>query len=75
MKKQVYKTVFTVEVLSLEPYDSVSLAQIAYDIVEGDSSGYFSTTSQELLSEEESLKAIAEQGSDPEFFWVTEEEE
>ncbi len=74
MEKPIYKTIITVEVLSEEPYSETSLGQIAYDIMEGGCSGVATAAESVLLTPEESIAATIAQGSDPEFFGLTDVE-
>jgi hypothetical protein len=64
-----YRNVFEVEVLSNEPLpDAVDLADLAYEITEGGSSGQVSvTTRNQQLTAEQMRAALIRQGSDPEF--------
>lgn len=70
-----YKTVIQVEILSVGPYDPDTLADVHYDIVEGDCSGKWSIKEQQELSRKEMSEALENQGSDPEFLLGTEDEE
>lgn len=68
-----YKTVYTIEVLSDEPLDNITLGDIEYEITEGHCSGVFREKSREELTEFQMAKALIRQGSDPEFLlpeWV-----
>ena len=74
-KKKLYKSVLKVIIVSDEPYpDSVNLEQVNYDITEGHNSGILEW---EYLNAEivgaEAVKAMEEQGSDPEFFQMDDE--
>ena len=46
-----YKTIYTIEVLSDEPLDNVTLGDIRYEIVYGHCSGVFREKSREELTE------------------------
>jgi hypothetical protein len=70
-----YKTTFTIDVLSEEPFegghplgDSVSLEQIAYEINEGSCVGTNLRSVQVELTPKEAADALIEAGSDPSFF-------
>lgn len=68
-----YKTVYTVEVLSDEPLGEVTLGDLQYEITEGHCSGVFKEKSREELPEWQMAKALIRQGSDPNFLlpdWV-----
>jgi hypothetical protein len=64
---KLYKTVYTIEVLSDEPLGEVSLADIQYEITEGHCSGVFREKSCDELTEYEMARALIRQGSDPTF--------
>lgn len=73
-KKTLYKTVFTVEVLSEEPLpDGMTLTSIDEEITEGHSSGAFKETKSVTISGKEAVEAVKAQGSDPSFFQMDEE--
>lgn len=63
-----YKTIVTVEILSDELIEQPSLADINYQIMEGDWSGQYSVTSSTEITPAEMAQAMIAQGSDPEFF-------
>jgi hypothetical protein len=68
-----YKTLYTIEVLSDEPLGEVNLGELQYEITEGHCSGVFREKSRDELTEYEMAKALIRQGSDPEFLlphWV-----
>jgi hypothetical protein len=69
-----FRTVIGVEVLSENApiSDNCSLAEVAYLISEGDCSGAVSITSTDELSGPEAAEALVAQGSDPEFFGLSE---
>lgn len=72
----VYRTVFQVEVLSEEEgISSLSLSQIAEEILDGGSSGSTSVLSTRELSNVEARVATLAQGSDPSFFSALREED
>lgn len=72
-----YRTVFTFEILSEEPYpDEFSLEQVQYDTTEGHCSGTFLSMQINLeIDAQECARLLITQGSDPEFFTLTEEGE
>lgn len=74
-KRKFYKTEIKVTVLSEDPYDYESLSQVAFDIEGGDCSGEVKVIKKERLTGKEAAKALQKQGSDPEFFQLTEEGE
>ena len=72
-KKQYYKTVIQIEILSEEPYpDPRPLEDISYDITEGHCSGVLKTVSSEKVDGPTMAKLLQEQESDPEFFGLDE---
>ena len=73
MSKKFYKSTITVTVLSEEPISpDASLADIAYNFTEGDNSGEWELTNVEELDGKQAAAALIAQGSDPEFFQLTE---
>jgi hypothetical protein len=76
MSKKFYKSTITVTVLSEEPIPpDASLADIAYNFTEGGDSGDWELTKVEELDGKQAAAALIAQGSDPEFFGLTEDEE
>jgi len=76
MARKFHKTVFTFEVLSEEPInDPVSLDTLDYQTTEGHWSGRFLDTTRKVLDGPAAAKALMEQGSDPEFFRLSNEGE
>lgn len=73
MKKQLHKTVITVEVLSEDAFDFNDLSDINYHITEGDCSGKYFIAEQTIIEGKEAADAVMEQGSDPEFFGMDED--
>lgn len=71
--RKFYCTRFYIEVLSKEPYHPKNLRQIAYDITDGDCSGSWGQEEQTELTPKETIEALREQGSDPEFFMLDDE--
>lgn len=72
-KKKIYRTIFRFEVLSEEPIEeSMSLKDIAYETQEGHMSGQFleNQITNEVLVGGAAVKAVKNQGSDPEFFMM-----
>jgi hypothetical protein len=74
-ERQFHKTVIKVTVLSEEPYDNTDIHQLAYDISDGDCSGEVRIVSSKILTGRQAVKALQAQGSDPEFFRLTEDGE
>lgn len=73
-KRKFYKSTFAVEVLSEEPLSgSESLADLSEITIEGDCSGSHKMTKTETLNGKQAAEALQEQGSDPEFFRLTED--
>ncbi len=73
-ERKFYRSVVTIEILSEEPYSSVDLAQIHYDITEGPCSGQIDIVPQnEVKTGKEMAQLLLEQGTDPEFFQLTSE--
>lgn len=73
--RKFYKTILQIEVLSEdEPIDDeLSLKEIDYAITEGDCSGIVKIVETVELTPEQAAKALEAQGSDPEFFGLTED--
>lgn len=75
-KRKFYKTVIIVEILSEKPnYEPVSLHSLSDDISTGDCSGSWTVKKQTVLNGKQMAKALEKQGSDPEFFNLTEKGE
>jgi hypothetical protein len=74
-KRKFYRTVIEVEVLSEEPYDPQTLGGIAHDIMNGDCSGQWEVKENMEVDGPTMAKMLQEQGSDPEFFQLTEDGE
>jgi hypothetical protein len=72
-KRQFHKTVIKVIVLSEEPYDNTDVDQLAHDIRDGDCSGEVRIVSSKVLTGRQAAKALQAQGSDPDFFRLTED--
>jgi len=70
-----YRTVLEVEILTDRDVDfgAWTLADIGYEITEGDSSGEWEVKQHEELTPVEMAKALMEQGSDPGFFGLAED--
>lgn len=76
MEKKIYKTRMVVEILSEEPIpDPISLEYVNYEINEGSWSGVYSIESSTLLEGEDAMVAIANHGTDPDFFFSLNDEE
>ena len=71
---QYYKYTYTIEVLSTEPLPDMSLADLQYEITEGSCSG-FVKVDVESLDKNEFIQECQNQGSDPDFFFMFEEED
>ena len=71
-----WKTIITVEVLTEDddPPNFNDLSDVAYEITDGHASGVFSQSSEEV-TEEKMRGLLLEQGSDPDFLIIAEEEE
>lgn len=69
MKKTIYKTVYTIEVLTEEneTYD-YDLDGLAYEITNGDASGHLKTTMPVAVVGKDAVKECEKHGTDPEFF-------
>lgn len=74
-KRKFYKTVIRVEVLSEWRYNPGSLEQIARDIYDGDCSGRWDVLTSEEVDAKEMAQLLMQQGSDPEFFRLSEKGE
>ena len=66
-----YRTIITVEILSDYPYSVDTLADVGYDMTEGDVSGHISERCEEF-TKDEMKKALIAQGSDPDFIFCGE---
>lgn len=73
--RKFHKTVVQITILSEEEIGSVTPEQIAYQISGGEWSGYVEITSRQEINGADAAKGLMEQGSDPEFFRITEEGE
>jgi hypothetical protein len=65
-KQKYYRTIITVEILSDYPYSVDTLADVGYDMTEGDVSGQITEKCEEI-TKMEMKKALIAQGSDPVF--------
>lgn len=73
-KRTFYKTIISIEVLSEDPLpDQIDLNDIAYGITDGDWSGTVEKSFEKTLTGPETAVALADQGSDPEFFQLDED--
>jgi hypothetical protein len=66
--RKFYKAVFSIEILSEEPIDDLSLDEMVYAVTEGGCSGMVTRASDDVLAGPEMAKALLAQGSDAEFF-------
>lgn len=65
-----YKSTFLVTVLTEEPYDPKKLRQIADDILTGPHVGTWVTQKIETLDAVQTVAALVDMGSEPEFFFL-----
>lgn len=72
-KRKFYRTTIKVVVLSEEPFDYDDLYGVHLAITDGDCSGHYETAKSETLTAKQAAKALQAQGSDPEFFQLTDE--
>jgi len=70
---KLYKQRFEVEILTRTPKDYDDLASMAYDMTDGDVSGFWRELEQQELTGEAAVKAVYAQGSDPAFFGMDDE--
>jgi len=74
-KKEFYRTVVEVEILSRGPYDPDTLEEVSHDITKGDCSGSWAIKTSEEVPEEEMAELLVEQGSDPAFLFGMDEDD
>lgn len=75
-KRDFYKTVITIEVLSEDPLDSnMSLSDLDYFITDGDGSGLIKPWKRKKINGKQAAKELMKQGSDPSFFQIDEKGE
>ena len=75
-KRKFYQTTYHIELLTEEPMsDGVSLQDIAYEMTDGHASGVFDQEDVTELDGPAAAAALQAQGSDPEFFRLTEDGE
>ena len=72
-KRKFYRTLFTFEVMSEDPIETVSLEDLAYLVTEGGCSGRFLSTEEEEVGGRTAAQILIDQGSDPGFFRLDEE--
>lgn len=74
-RRTFHRTVVTIEILSEDPIGDVvdSLEMIDHQITDGDWSGKVDVTSAEELDGPTAARLLAAQGSDPEFFGLTDD--
>jgi len=65
-KQKYYRTIISIEILSDYPYSVDTLADVGYDMTEGDVSGRISEKCDEI-TKDEMRKSLIAQGSDPAF--------
>lgn len=73
MERKFHRHVYMVEVLSEEELPSMSLEDLHHEITEGHCSGQFMETFHQKVGGPCMAKLLQEQGSDPEFFQLTDE--
>lgn len=69
---KLYRTVFTFEVLSDEPLESLSLERLNHETTDGHCSGMFLDTNEEEVSSERMNELLITHGIDPSFLLDTE---
>jgi len=74
-QRKFYRTVFTYELLTEEHVGHPSLEEIAYEAREGHGSGMFLETKLEVIDGPTAARLLQNQGSDTEFFRLTEDGE
>jgi len=62
-----YKTLITIEVLSVDPYDPDTLEDVCHDITEGHYSGSWKAAPSVEVTKEEMTEALIAQHTDPSF--------
>jgi hypothetical protein len=72
-KRKFYRTVFTVEVLSEEEPEAVSLEALAYQISDGEWSGVVEKGNSKKVNGKTMARLLEHQGSDPGFFRLDED--
>lgn len=72
MKKTLYRSVFTLEVISPDPIpDNWFLGDIVSETVDGEYTGNINTTAlNEVIKGKDAVDAVKNQGTDPEFFFM-----
>lgn len=74
MKKKIYKTVFTLTVLSEDPnVGRLSEERLFESIDSGDNVGLFQVASTEIFQGKDAVDIIRHVGSEPEFFMMDED--
>ena len=73
--RKFHKTVLQVVVLSEEPYNPESLAQVHHDTINGDCSGRWKVIETKELDGKQAARALKAQASDPGFFRLTDKGE
>jgi len=63
-----YRTMITIEVLSEDPIEAISLQDVVYGITEGHWSGDWNAEESLEVTAPQMAKLLIAQGSDPEFF-------
>ena len=74
MTRKFYRTVIQFEILSEEPLTEppLTLEQINYETMDGHCSGQFLETAYETVDGKRMAELLQKQGSDPEFFNLSE---
>lgn len=68
-QSKLYETLITISVLCTEkPYEFSTYDQLAYDVIEGDCSGFVVREDSQPLAPDEFAQRCATHGTDPGFF-------
>jgi hypothetical protein len=70
-RRQFYRTILQVTVLTEQPYQPQSLATVAEDIDTGDAPGKWALISQAPFTPQDAARELEQQGSDSEFFGLS----
>ncbi len=71
-KRKFYKTVIQVTVLSEDPFEWKSLADVDWAITDGDCVGSVRQESASVLDAQQTVDALTAMGSEPSFFGLKE---
>lgn len=69
--RKFHRYLYELEVLSEEELPDMDLAELAYEITDGQCSGVWHETKHEVVDGPAMAGLLQEQGSDPEFFMLT----